>query len=139
MFLLDTDTLSLLHAGNSAVSTKATSIDAGLIATTIITKIEILRARFDFVLKSKDGSQVQRAQAWLGRSEDLLRKIQIVPIDSSSAAVFDQLCAMRRLRKIGRADLLIASIALSRRSILVTRNVRHFKLVPNLLVEDWAS
>lgn len=34
-------------------------------------------------------------------------------------------------------DLRIASIALSRGLILVTRNVRHFQCVPELTVENW--
>ncbi len=38
---------------------------------------------------------------------------------------------------MGRADLLIASMALARRATLVTRNVRHFPPVPGLTVENW--
>lgn len=139
MFLLDTDTLSLLHAGNPNVTAKANRVDPSEVATTIITRIEILRARFDFVLKAMDGNQIQRAQKWLEKSDDLLRKIQIVPLDPASAEIFDRVREVRTLRKIGRADLLIASIALSRRATLVTRNLRHFRMVPNLLIEDWAA
>jgi len=118
MFLLDTDTLSLLHAGNPNVTAKANRVDPSEVATTIITRIEILRARFDFVLKAMDGNQIQRAQKWLEKSDDLLRKIQIVPLDPASAEIFDRVREVRKLRKIGRADLLIASIALSRRATL---------------------
>jgi tRNA(fMet)-specific endonuclease VapC len=139
MFLLDTDALSLLHAGNSNVTAKANRVDPSEVATTIITRIEILRARFDFVLKAKDGNQIQRAQTWLEKSDDLLRRIQIVPLDPASAEIFDRVREDRKLRKVGRADLLIASIALSRRATLVTRNLRHFRMVPGLLIEDWAA
>jgi predicted nucleic acid-binding protein len=34
-------------------------------------------------------------------------------------------------------DLMIASIALSANLVLVTGNTRHFKRIPDLVVEDW--
>jgi tRNA(fMet)-specific endonuclease VapC len=45
----------------------------------------------------------------------------------------------RRLRRIGRADLLIASISLAHRATLVTRNVRHFQQIPRLIVTNWVD
>jgi tRNA(fMet)-specific endonuclease VapC len=47
--------------------------------------------------------------------------------DQIAIVQFDRLRAARSLRKIGRADLLIASIALANRATLVTRNLRHFQ------------
>ena len=41
---------------------------------------------------------------------------------------FNRIKIIKGLKKIGRADLLIASIALTHKAILVTRNVRHFKM-----------
>lgn len=38
---------------------------------------------------------------------------------------------------IGSNDLLIAAIALANNLILVTHNVREFKRVPGLKIEDW--
>jgi tRNA(fMet)-specific endonuclease VapC len=40
---------------------------------------------------------------------------------------------------IGRADLLIASIALAHRATLVTRNLRHFRQISGLILENWAD
>jgi len=37
------------------------------------------------------------------------------------------------------ADLQIASIALSRNMTLITENIRHFKRVPGLKIENWLS
>jgi tRNA(fMet)-specific endonuclease VapC len=52
---------------------------------------------------------------------------------------FDRLRQNKRLKKIGRGDLLIASIALAHRATLVTRNVRDFRQIPGLQVENWAD
>jgi tRNA(fMet)-specific endonuclease VapC len=60
---------------------------------------------------------------------------QVVPFDSAVVPVFDGLLAQRV--RIGTMDLRIASIALSRGLILVTRNRRDFAQVPGLLTEDW--
>jgi predicted nucleic acid-binding protein len=45
MHVLDTDTLSLLHAGHTRVGERKDQVDPSEVATTIVTKAEILRAR----------------------------------------------------------------------------------------------
>lgn len=139
MYILDTDMLSLIHAGNERVGERKDRVDPTEIATTIVTRVEILRARHEFLLKAADGKQLLRAQHWLRRSEELLGQIVIVPIDEDAAKEFDQLRKKKKLKKIGRADLLIASIVLARRDTLVTRNIKHFGQVPNLKIENWTD
>lgn len=73
------------------------------------------------------------------RTEELLEQIVIVPFDRAAADRFDQLHRVRGLRKVGRADLLIASIALTQRATLVTRNVRHFQSIPGVHVVNWVD
>jgi tRNA(fMet)-specific endonuclease VapC len=90
-------------------------------------------------LKAADGNQLQRAQLYLVQSERDLAEHVIVPIDSASGAEFDRLRGNKKLKKIGRRDLLIACIALAHRATLVTRNLKHFRQVPGLQVENWAD
>jgi tRNA(fMet)-specific endonuclease VapC len=52
---------------------------------------------------------------------------------------FDRLRQNKRLKKIGRGDLLIACIALAHRATLITRNQRDFRQVPGLQLDNWAD
>lgn len=140
MILLDSDMVSLLHRGHPRVLERMNSADPfETIGTTVITEAEILRARYEFLLKAKDGEQLLRAQQWLDSSVALLADLRMVPVDAASAARFDELRKQKKLKKIGRADLLIAGIALAHGATLVTRNLRHFRQVPGLKLENWAD
>lgn len=59
----------------------------------------------------------------------------VVTFDANASAVFDGL-GSRRLR-VNTMDLRIASIALSRGLVLLTRNSVDFARVPGLVMEDW--
>lgn len=63
----------------------------------------------------------------------------MLPINTAAATRFDVLRAQPKLRKIGRADLLIASIALAHGATLVIRNLRHFRQIPGLNTDNWAD
>ncbi len=139
MFLLDTDTLTLFHLGHSRVVERIEQAGQENISTTVITEIEICQGRFAFLLKAADQQQLLRAQDLLQKSKELLARIPVESIDTAAASEFAKLQQNKKLKKIGRADLLIASIALSRRDILVTRNLRHFHRVPGLITENWAG
>jgi tRNA(fMet)-specific endonuclease VapC len=137
MHLLDTNTLTALHKGDPRVIDRLKHLDDPDIATTLITKIELLRGRMDFLLKATNGQDLLRAQSWLFQTETLLGEIDSLPFDSMAIEQFERLIAERLSRKMGRADLQIASIALAKRAILVTRNIKDFQRVPNLKIVNW--
>ncbi|MDQ3328959.1 MAG: PIN domain-containing protein, partial [Chloroflexota bacterium] len=62
----------------------------------------------------------------------------VLPFDEASARRYGELRAtLERLgTPIGDADTRIATIALARRLIMITGNVRYFGRVPNLRVEN---
>ena len=139
MHLLDTDTLTHLHAGHPRVANHLRDVDDPVVGTTVITKGELLRGRIEFLLKAPKGADLLRAQQWLTRTEDLLAQILVVPFDENAAREFDRLRANQACRKIGRADLLIASIVLANQAILVTRNVRHFRQIHAVQIVNWVD
>jgi len=139
MYLLDTDTLTYLYAGQAQVVSRLQQTGTPNVGTTIITKIEVLRGRMDAVTKAADAGKLLHAQQLLIRSEQFIEAMIIVPLDQPAAALFERLAKAPPLHKIGRADLLIASIALANRATLVTRNRRHFEKVPGLIVVNWVD
>lgn len=139
MYILDTDTLTHLQKGNEKVKARLENANDYEFAITIVTKAEILRGRIEFLLKAEDSIALEKAQRFLIESEKLLEQIPIVGLDSEALKKFDEFRSNSKFRKIGRADLLIASICLAIRAVLVTRNIKHFNQFPNLKVENWVD
>jgi tRNA(fMet)-specific endonuclease VapC len=139
MYILDTDTTSLLQRGNEKVSKRLALAKDYEFGVTIITKVEVLRGRYDFLLKAENAESLEKAQRYLIDSENMLAQLLTVYFDLESFAIFDEFRQNSKFRKIGRADMLIASICLANRAVLVTRNVKHFKQFPNLNVENWVD
>src|SRR5262245_31036512 len=137
MIILDTDTLTFLLRDHVRVLTRIRE-STDEIAITIISRIEILQGRFATLLKAADGTELQRGQQRLDEAERALTRIPtVLPIDAGVAAEFDRLRQNKKLKKIGRADLLIAATTLANRATLVTRNLKDFRQVPGLQVENW--
>jgi tRNA(fMet)-specific endonuclease VapC len=136
--ILDTDIFTLLTDGHPRVAARFRQCE-DTVALTISTRIEALGGRFASIIKASDGNQLLIAQTRLERTEQNLARFLVLPFDAAAAAEFDRLRQNKKLKKIGRGDLLIASIALARRAKLVTRNLRHFRQVPGLRVENWAD
>ncbi|HEX2685396.1 MAG TPA: type II toxin-antitoxin system VapC family toxin [Kofleriaceae bacterium] len=71
----------------------------------------------------------------------ILSKIGVVPFDDAATARYGELRALleRRGSPIGPLDTLIAAHALSLRWTLATHNVREFRRVPGLGIDDWLA
>lgn len=138
MFVLDTDTLThLLHGRTRVVERVAQSADR--VAITEASRIEQLRGRFDAVFKAEGAEALLRARQRLLQTEDALSRLPILPIDEAAAAEFERLIKVKGLRRLGRGDLLIASVTLANKATLVTRNLKDFQKVPGLQIENWAD
>ena len=67
------------------------------------------------------------------RIEDFLKLVSIIPIDSRLVRLAGSLKAMYRM-ELG--DSLVAATALLMRTTLLTRNVRDFKKIPQLSLQE---
>src|SRR5713226_1287081 len=126
MFVLDTDTLTHLLRGHKRVTERSAQATAEVVLT-VVTRIEVLQGRFASVLKAEDGERLLLAQQRLVETERDLEKFIVLTLDSAAAAEFDRLRQVKKLRRIGRADLLISAITLAHGATVVTRNLRHFR------------
>ncbi len=72
---------------------------------------------------------------------EFLVPLEIMPYDDLAAQYYGKIRSFleRDGQIIGPLDLLIAAHALSLNSILVTRNEKEFRRIPELSVENWAT
>jgi tRNA(fMet)-specific endonuclease VapC len=69
-----------------------------------------------------------------------VRSLSRLPILSFSETAIHRSRALQASKlNVRKMDLCIASIALENQALVVTRNVRDFGRVPNLVVEDWSK
>jgi tRNA(fMet)-specific endonuclease VapC len=139
-FVLDTDTVTLLHLGHATVMRHlGHHRRSAEVAVTIVTRGEILRGRIDYLLKANDKETFLKAQRLLATSEFQLEALAVLPLDESALDLFEVYRNTKGIRSIGRADLLIAAIAVAHRATLVTRNRKHFGKKPALALANWVD
>lgn len=129
MVCVDTDFIAGLQRGNEAAMSKIKKMEESseVIYTTAINVAEL----YDGAHRAKN------VQEMIKRVDGLLARFQILPLDYESAKVWGELAHNLRSNPIGELDLFIASIVLSNRQTLITRNIKHFERVPRLQVEGW--
>jgi tRNA(fMet)-specific endonuclease VapC len=141
MILLDTDHLSVLTDGRHSrhgplVARLAGSPDQD-IRLPIVAVEEQLRGWLAHIHGMKDPAKQVGAYARLEAFLSHLRPGPFAPFDDRAAAEFRRLRAARL--RVGSQDLKIASIALVQDALLLSANLRDYRLVPSLRVEDWLA
>jgi predicted nucleic acid-binding protein len=91
------------------------------------------------ILKAADESQLNTALEQFEASEEMLRDFLLARADGNAAKHFQRLLKQKKPPKMKRADLLIACIALAQQALLVARNVKDYKDVTRLRLENWAD
>lgn len=140
MTILDTDTVTLYALGNEKIGAKVDGVGGpDQLAVAVITRMEILRGRFDSILKAADEGQLNLAMQRFQEAGNMLDSFLTVPVNDKAAQQFTALQKHKKAKKMRRPDMLIACIALANDALLVTRNVKDYKDVPGLRVENWAD
>jgi tRNA(fMet)-specific endonuclease VapC len=137
MYVLDTNILTALHLGNPKVIDAVRQYGREGISITVVTKVEMLRGRIEFLLKADSSGDLDRAQRFLIETESRLNQIDVLLFNDDAMVQAERMMADSSMRKAGRADLLIASIVLANQATLVTRNFKDFKRFPNLKLMNW--
>ncbi len=136
LYVLDTDHISLLEFGHAIIANHIAVVPVSQLATTAITLAEQMQGRLARLNAAKSESQFRLALQNIQVTVLRFSRLNILPYDENAEAIYLNLKPLRS--KVGTQDLRIVSICLSKNATLVTRNYRHFGLVPQLLVEDWS-
>ena len=136
MIVLDTDVLTLFQHGDPVVVRQAARPPEEL-AVTVITVEEELTGWYTRLRRARKRDQLAAAYQRLTSAMRFLAPLQILTFTESAIARFEQLRAAHR--RLGKNDLRIAAIALEEVAVLATRNVRDFKQIKGLHVEDWSK
>ena len=73
--------------------------------------------------------------------EDFTSHLEVLPYDAKASQSYGQIKSAleKKGNIIGENDIHIAAHAISQGLILVTNNVKEFKRVPNLVIENWVK
>jgi tRNA(fMet)-specific endonuclease VapC len=130
LFVLDTDTLTLLEEGHPVVAARVRTCAAGELAVTVVTVEEKLTGWYTLIRRAKKPEQFIHAYQRLVGAVDLLKPLQTL---SLSQAAFDRYQHLQAQKLgVGKMDLLIAAIVVDAGATLVTRNRADFAKIPNL-------
>lgn len=128
-YLLDTNTcIYIINRHPEAVFARFAGLRAGEVGISSITGAEL-----DFGV-AKSGSKRNRLAL-----DKFLAPLEILPFDDNAMHEYGPLRAHleRKGTPIGALDTLIAAHALALSCTLVTNNLREFKRVPKLRLENW--
>ena len=133
MYLLDTDTISGLTARRPSPDLVARFVSIPT-EQKYISSITLAELLFGSLRLGQDG------RGLLVRIETIIQEVQgVLPFDEAAARRFAQIRA--ELERAGtplhESDLGIGSIALTNGFIMVTGNVRHFRRIPGIAIENW--
>jgi tRNA(fMet)-specific endonuclease VapC len=128
--------MSLAEKGHLVVCHKLTFHPRSHLATTAITVDEQLTGWYTLLRRAKTDVQIPDAYQRLVDTVSFPSKFTFLSFTLSAIHRFDDL----KKKKLGVAgkDLRIAAIAIEHNAIVVTRNLRDFKRVAGLVVEDWS-
>ena len=129
IYMLDTDTVSLLVRKNITVMKNLVKREDDEICISAITYAEL---RFGL---EKKGSEKLNNEV-----NTILGKLSIIDFTGAQSEFYGRirLALEKSGMPLGDMDLLIAAAALSAGAILVTHNTRHFSRIHGIKVEDWS-
>ncbi len=136
-FLLDTDHLSLQQRGHPHLAKRLAEHPSEEIATSVITMEEMIRGRLAILSRRSEGETRISAYRRFQDTVHLFCKIPTVAFDPSSEQRFQELKTLRL--RVGSQDLRIAAIALANDMVVLTRNIKDFGRIPDVLTADWTA
>jgi tRNA(fMet)-specific endonuclease VapC len=139
LWVLDTDSLSLLERGNLKIQERLRQINTDSVAISIVTAEEKMKGRLAAINSLSGIERVDRLAIAYRALQSSIEDLQALPILPFSELAKDRYRELLQQKiRVGSHDLRIAAIVLSIEGILVTRNRRDFDRVPGLQIDDWS-
>ena len=139
MILLDTDHITVLafpeHSQFVSLKERAATTNGQTIAVTVINIEEPLRGWLAEINRRRNVHDQIMPYDRLVKLIKFFACFPILAFDDRAAAEFNRL--RKQKIRIGTMDLKIAAIALVNDALLLSANLRDFRQVPGLRVENW--
>lgn len=139
--LLDTDHLSVLEWNEQPACSRLVArldrLPPDDFATSIVSFHEQAQGCLAYLNQARKPEQIVLAYARLETIWCWFLKMNVLSFNSEAQQRFTEL--KRQCPRLKTLDLRIASIASATGSTLLTRNLRDFRQVPGLTVEDWTE
>ena len=140
-YLLDTDHISFLQRCSSSEFSRLTlRMSQHLLsdfALSVISFHEQIIGAHSFINRVQTNTDMARGYALLLETLNSFAKAPVLPFDAKAIAIFDEMRSQKV--RVSTMDLRIASIAISNKLVLLTRNTGDFSKVPSLITEDWTT
>ncbi len=131
MYLLDTDTVIYALKGDQAVKRNLRKHLNDMIKISVITLMELYYGAY----------KSQQIIANLARIKTLEENMEVIPLGKESTEIFglNKANLERTGTPLDDFDLIIASTAMTHNLTLVTNNIKHFKRIEGLKLENWTA
>lgn len=139
MYIFDTDILSHYLRGRPEVLKRHEASGQARPRTSIVSQAEVLQGWIQYLLKADSKTGFLKAQWLFKNALSHLTDFDVVDLSEDSLAVFEDLSSQKKTKSVGRADLLIGSVALASEATLVTVNEKDFCRIPGLRLENWLA
>ena len=128
IYMLDTDTVSLVVRKNPSVIKKLIKHEDDEICISAITYAEL-----SYGLEKKGSEKL------FNEVRSILEKLSIMDFNEAQSELYGKIRVQleRSGTPLGDMDMLIAAAALSAGAILVSHNKKHFSKIKGIKAEDW--
>jgi tRNA(fMet)-specific endonuclease VapC len=138
-YLLDTDHISILQDGAgpeyAVLSLRISKHSWSEVVLSVVSVHEQMLGDHNYINRARTDAGVTRGYSLISTILNSYANAPVLPFDASALAVFNSLKAAKT--RLATMDLRLATLALSRKLIVVTRNSKDFGKVPGLVIEDW--
>jgi tRNA(fMet)-specific endonuclease VapC len=137
IYVIDTDTFTLYTRGHPGLSAKIDAHPAHELAISVVTVEEAISGWYRLLRKARRPQEQARAYERLAEAIPLLARWRILPMSHPAIMRYEGLKSLNL--NVRKMDLRLAAIVQEHQAVLVSRNLRDFRRVPGLAVEDWVS